>query len=748
MIRIILSLAGLACIANCGVNNIPHYNSNQTIIDCTDSKNATDICDIMLVVEYSTSMTYFLESVLGHRAGFTSDGLIKPLINNDVSNSLPPIQTDGHYRTIITINAQMPGPTIIVHNNQTLNITVYNELRNVEGIAIHWHGIHQTGTPEADGVAYITQHPILPQHSFTYTFKASPAGTHWYHAHSGAQRTDGLYGAFIVRDTLPGNVYDYDYPDQHTLLLMDWQREASTQLYSPLLSETPYFKEVPIDNPPYIRYDRLDPSIFGPDGIMIGLIPFWSGIINDKGRSYDQLGRPNIVNPTCGNLNCFNVSQGGRYRFRLIGAQAFFAYRFSIEGHSLTVVASDGSPINSIKDVDYVIVHPGERYDVVVHVNNTEQRNFWIWAETLEDESNSTNKVLYSPINKHRAEAILHYTEYNGIDIAEINETKTCTPSSKCKAVNCPFTQYGNIMDCINVEQFESPPSISVPPPIHSPNVTLFYSIGFDGDTFLSYSASVDGVNFRFPTNPPLTEYKKFRNSNDTCPKRGCNHDIEPRCACTQVIDIGNLSRGSVVELVFSNRRRQDTSKLGSGHPIHLHGHYFYIVGIGYANSNVYGRFTAASNDLECIVRQTNGTCQQYFITIEEENGELKQEVRWKGMIIPESLNTQNRRMAKKDTILVPFGGYAVVRFIVDNPGWWLLHSHIEVDQLIGMVAVVRELSNELYSTDINNAENNNKMCMVDECQSCNCMTGLSVSNLRRSSVTMIGMMIVSLHFL
>jgi len=46
----------------------------------------------------------------------------------------PPIQTDGHFRPLITINGQMPGPTII---------TVYNELKNVEGISIHWHGMHQ-----------------------------------------------------------------------------------------------------------------------------------------------------------------------------------------------------------------------------------------------------------------------------------------------------------------------------------------------------------------------------------------------------------------------------------------------------------------------------------------------------------------------------------------------------------------------------------------------------------------------------
>ena len=52
-------------------------------------------------------------------------------------------------------------------------------------------------------------------------------------------------------------------------------------------------------------------------------------------------------------------------------------------------MASDGSPINSIEDVDYVIVSPGERYDIIVHANNTEVRNFSIWAETLEDEGNT-----------------------------------------------------------------------------------------------------------------------------------------------------------------------------------------------------------------------------------------------------------------------------------------------------------------------------------------------------------------------
>ena len=58
----------------------------------------------------------------------------------------------------------MPAPTIIAHYDQTLNITVFNELGNAEGIVIYWHGIYQRGTSEADGVAYVTHNPILPLH--------------------------------------------------------------------------------------------------------------------------------------------------------------------------------------------------------------------------------------------------------------------------------------------------------------------------------------------------------------------------------------------------------------------------------------------------------------------------------------------------------------------------------------------------------------------------------------------------------
>ena len=697
MLKNFALLATLVCCVQCGINNIPSYNHTERVIDCTVGKDTTDICDIKFVVESFATMTYYnisseYRKPRGYRAAFNSTGHLVQLTDPDLdlSNLQPLIQADGNFRTIITINAQMPGPMIIAHENQTLNITVFNELKNVEGISIHWHGIHQRGTPEADGVAYITQNPILPQQSFAYTFKASPAGTHWYHAHSGEQRNDGLYGALIVKDTLPGSVYDHDYSDQHTLLLTDWQREAAVDILRLHYTHVGYYKETPNGELPFTRYVRTA----GPDDLGVSPIPFWSGIINDKGRFYDESGQPNIVDPNCETLNCFNVSQNGRYRFRLIGALSIFSYRFSIEGHSLTVVASDGSPINSIEDVDYIIVHPGERYDVVVHANNEEIRNFWIWAETLEDEDNSKEDVFHNPISKHRAEAILHYTEYSGIDITEINETKTCTSSSKCKAVNCPFKQYGTIMNCINVEQFESPPSTTIPQSIYSPDITLFYSIGFD-----QTGNFIDGVNFRFPANPPLTEYADFQNSNDMCPNRGCDRDTELQCVCTQVIDIGDLARDSVVELVIINRYADRISTFGGLHSLNLHGHHFYIVAKGYGDYDENSEYVAASDDTECIVRSTNQPCRNFYATVEQENGELKQEIRWRNMSIPESLKTKNRRFAKKDTTVVPFGGYVAVRFVVDNPGWWLLHCHIQIDLSAGMAAVFRELPNELITT-------------------------------------------------
>ena len=65
---------------------------------------------------------------------------------------------------------------------------------HTDSTIVHWHGIHQRESPEWDGVAFISQTPILPGQKF----RAKPHGTSFYHAHIGDQRSMGLYGGFVV----------------------------------------------------------------------------------------------------------------------------------------------------------------------------------------------------------------------------------------------------------------------------------------------------------------------------------------------------------------------------------------------------------------------------------------------------------------------------------------------------------------------------------------------------------------------
>ena len=45
----------------------------------------------------------------------------------------------------------------------------------------------------------------------------------------------------------------------------------------------------------------------------------------------------------------------------------------------------------------------------------------------------------------------------------------------------------------------------------------------------------------------------------------------------------------------------------------------------------------------------------------------------------------------RKDTVTVPGGGYAVIQFLADNPGYWIMHCHVETHTLEGMGVVINE---------------------------------------------------------
>ena len=201
-----------------GIEDTPLCGYGTPICEC---KAEADVCIFNLEIDEIRTFTSYQKFPVGEGEGLfvrgtqgvvysiKGDGTQKPLKQyegrhcaknfNPVDCSDPQFVDGKTYRMAIGVNGHIPGPTIIVHDKQKIVIHVHNNMTS-EGISIHWHGMHQIGTPWMDGVGQVTQCQIGPSSSFSYIYMASPSGTFWYHSHSGAQGTDGFFGALIVKE--------------------------------------------------------------------------------------------------------------------------------------------------------------------------------------------------------------------------------------------------------------------------------------------------------------------------------------------------------------------------------------------------------------------------------------------------------------------------------------------------------------------------------------------------------------------
>jgi FtsP/CotA-like multicopper oxidase with cupredoxin domain len=98
---------------------------------------------------------------------------------------------------------QVPGPTLIVTEGQTVTVKLTNSLPVAAGnTSILFSGFQVTS---GTGVAGLLTHEAVPGGTVTYTFTASTAGTHSYYSgtQGDLQVEMGLYGAIIV---LPSSI--------------------------------------------------------------------------------------------------------------------------------------------------------------------------------------------------------------------------------------------------------------------------------------------------------------------------------------------------------------------------------------------------------------------------------------------------------------------------------------------------------------------------------------------------------------
>lgn len=259
------------------------------------------------------------------------------------------MSADGHSRGILAANRQLPGPSIQVCENDIMVIDVVNRVPG-QGLTLHWRGQPQVETPFMDGVPMVTQCPIPSYTTFQYKFRASAPGTHLYHAHSGAESSDGLFGAFIVRQPEKiephRKLYDFD-KNEHVMVISEWSHGFAIQS---ILDTIPLSVE--------------------------------SLLVNGKGVHKDTKVSENEGNVP---LSGFSVSPGKRYRFRVAhaGGVKGCPVTLTVEDHVLQLIALDGHPVVP-KEVNSLILGRGERADFVLNANK-EVRSYWIKVSSVEN---------------------------------------------------------------------------------------------------------------------------------------------------------------------------------------------------------------------------------------------------------------------------------------------------------------------------------------------------------------------------
>ncbi|KAF5390698.1 hypothetical protein D9757_002571 [Collybiopsis confluens] len=247
-----------------------------------------------------------------------------------ISNSA--VSPDGFSRTAVLAGGTVVGE-LITGNKASERPLLTRFVTYPNSRAIIFKSISSIGTEffKAKGLTGLTD--LAANNSFLYDFTATDqAGTFWYHSHLSTQYCDGLRGPFVIYDSDDPYADLYDVDDETTVLtLMDWYHAKAETLLFPAADAT---------------------------------------LING-------LGRYSGGNAT--DLAVISVTQGQRYRFRLINLSCDPNFVFAIDNHTMNVIEADSVNHQPLA-VDSIQIFAGQRYSFVLTANQSID-NYWIRAD-------------------------------------------------------------------------------------------------------------------------------------------------------------------------------------------------------------------------------------------------------------------------------------------------------------------------------------------------------------------------------
>ncbi|KAK8464747.1 hypothetical protein PHAVU_010G073800 [Phaseolus vulgaris] len=352
-----------------------------------------------------------------------------------------------------------------------------------------------------------------------------------------------------------------------------------------------------------------------------------SGLAPNVSDAHTINGLPGTVT-NCSSKDVYNLPvEGGKtYLLRIVNAALNEELFFKIAGHKLTVVEVDATYVKPFK-IETIVIAPGQTTNVLLSA----------------DQKSGKYLVAASPfmnapvaVDNLTATATLHYT-------GTLATTPTVLTTPPPKNATQVATNFISSLRGLNSKKYP----VNVPLTVdHS----LFFTAGLGINPCPSCKAangsrvvaSINNVTFLMPTIALLQAHYfnikgVFTTDFPANPPHVFNYSGPgPANLNTETgTKVYKLPFNATVQVVL-----QDTGIIApENHPVHLHGFNFFVVGRGIGNYN-------PNTD-------------------------------------PKNFNLVDP--VERNTVGVPAGGWAAIRFRADNPGVWFMHCHLEVHTTWGL---------------------------------------------------------------
>ncbi|KAF2178348.1 multicopper oxidase [Zopfia rhizophila CBS 207.26] len=417
------------------------------------------------------------------------------------------------------------------------------------------------------------------------SMQANGTGVHWHGIRQLNTVTEDGVGGITECPLAPGDTKTYNFQASQfgtTWYHSHWSSQYGDGAFGALVINGPASANYDFDLGPYVLNDFYYPTAF-----QLGAIA----------HQNLQSGRPPppadniIINGTNKNAagggayGRVKLQKGKKYRLRLINASTDNSIRVSLDNHPFNVISSDLIPIKPYV-MNWVLLVVGQRYDVIITANQTAD-NYWFRAEVVNACASANNFYGRSTFRYEGASNSDPTTSAATTPVGCADESRLVPWVPNQVSSEQFLQQVGNLQVNLAREQVTT-----------------------NGQNIVVWAVNLTAINVDWDM--PTLEYIKQGNTS------------YPRTF--------NLIEFPV-ENTWSYWIIQETpgTPVPIPHPIHLHGHDFYVLGAGTGIFDI------------------NNT--------------------------PSTLKYNNP--PRRDTAMLPGGGWLAIAFPMDNPGAWLMHCHI-----------------------------------------------------------------------